>query len=217
MITRRLPRPSVSGPLLPADPSAPAPGARRSFALLVTDVLAPAPVLVVLLLVVGWHSGRVAGVAWAVAAATVSVGIPLAVVIGGVRAGRFTDIHVRVRRQRALPLAVAIACAVLCVVLLGPLGAPRELVVLVATIMAGLATGAAITVWWKVSGHTAVTGAATVILVADYGPRLLLVLVPACLVVWSRIVLRDHTPAQTVVGFLVGAAVSCVLFVPLHH
>jgi membrane-associated phospholipid phosphatase len=40
---------------------------------------------------------------------------------------------------------------------------------------------------------------------------------PAALVLWSRVVLRDHTPAQTAVGFLVGAGVSLALFVPLHH
>ncbi|WP_405591485.1 phosphatase PAP2 family protein [Streptomyces sp. NBC_01190] len=197
-------------PALPASPTSPA-------ARMVTDVLAPAHVLVALLLVVGWHCGRETGVAWAVGAGGVAVGIPLGVVLAGVRAGRYTDVHVRVRGQRAVPLTVAVVSAATAVVLLGVLGAPRELVVLLCAIAAGLSVGGLITVWWKVSGHTAVAGAATVILTALYGPALLLLLAPAALVAWSRLVLRDHTPAQTVVGFLVGAVVSGAVFVPLYR
>ncbi|MBM9503486.1 phosphatase PAP2 family protein [Actinacidiphila acididurans] len=211
---------AVAGPE-PAGTAAGGPRAARSaarrLARTVTDVLAPANVLLALLLTVGWHGGGRAGIGWALAAACVMVGVPLGVVVAGVRAGRYTDLHVRVRRQRAVPLTVAVASALAVLASLPPLGAPRDLVALVAATAAGLTAGGVVTVWWKVSGHTAVAGAATVILTALYGPGPLpLLLAASVLTGWSRVALADHTRAQTVVGFAIGAGVCLAVYVPLH-
>ncbi|MFJ4844446.1 phosphatase PAP2 family protein [Streptomyces sp. NPDC088733] len=196
-------------------PASPRP-AVRSLAKLITDVLAPAYLLTVMLLAVGWHSGHGSGLAWAAGAAAGAVGVPMTVVVLGVRAGRFTDVHVRIRRQRAVPLATAIACAVLSVVLLALLGAPRELTALVVAILSGLTVGGLVTIWWKVSGHTAAVGAAGAILTAVYGAPMVPLLLAVIPVGWSRVVLRDHTVAQTVVGFLIGSSVALAIFLPLR-
>jgi len=191
------------------------PDVRGRAARWITDVVAPANVLAVLLLVTGWHAAGTTGVAWALGAAALAVGLPLALVAAGVRRGRYTDLHVRVREQRLVPLVTAVCSTAATAGLLAAFGGPPQLIALVLAIGAGLFTGGVITLWWKVSGHTAVVGAAAVILIALFGPPAALTLPVALPVAWARVVLRDHTPAQTAVGFLVGAAVAAAVFVPL--
>jgi hypothetical protein len=75
---------------------------------LVTDVLAPGNVFIAALLVVGWHStGTAEGLAWGFVTAVICGGFPLGVVVLGVRRRWWTDVHVSIREQRFVPLAVA--------------------------------------------------------------------------------------------------------------
>jgi hypothetical protein len=88
----------------------PRPPARQRLARLATEVLAPAPTVVVLLLLVAWRSTPTPheALAWGVLAALFAVLIPLAYILREVRRRRLSDRHVRVRAQRPLPLLVGI-------------------------------------------------------------------------------------------------------------
>lgn len=72
-----------------------------------TEVLAPAP-LAAALLAVAWRSYRPwpGVVAWGLVAALSGSVLPMLFVLRGVRRGRLTDHHLRLREQRALPLLV---------------------------------------------------------------------------------------------------------------
>ena len=184
---------------------------------LVTDVLAPGNILIGLLLVVGWRAaGGIGGLAWGVVAALVCGALPLGVVLFGVRRRWWTDVHVSVREQRFVPFGVAIAANLAGIGLLLAVGAPRELIALVLSILAGLAVGAAITTRWKVSGHTAVAASAATVLVVTFGPWAATTFLALPVVAWSRVALRDHTAAQAVAGLLLGAVISCAVFIPLR-
>jgi len=189
--------------------------ARRA-ARLVTDVLAPANVLIGLFILVGWQADGIRGVMWGVAAALVCAGLPLGVVLAGVRRGWWTDVHVRIRSQRMVPLLVAIGTDLAGLGLLAVARAPRPLIALVLAVLCGLVLGLAITTVWKISGHTGVASAAVTVLAATYGPWLLAALPALAIIGWARVASRDHTPAQVVGGLLLGAAVSCAVFIPLH-
>jgi membrane-associated phospholipid phosphatase len=78
--------------------------------------------------------------------------------------------------------------------------------------LAGLVASTLVTLVWKVSFHAAVVAGAAVVLVAVFGPALAVLAPLVALVGWSRVASGDHSPAQVVVGVLLGAAVSATVF-----
>jgi membrane-associated phospholipid phosphatase len=185
-----------------------------SLARLVTEVLAPAPTVAVLVLLIAWHSAPTAaeGVRWgALAALFVSV-MPFLYVVRGVRRGGLTDHHVGVRQQRLVPLLVGIASMLVGLILLALWGAPRDLVALVAVVAIGLASSLLVTLVWKLSIHAAMVSGAVTILVFVFGPPLLVSAPLVPLVCWARVAVHDHTPAQTLAGAVLGATVAAIVF-----
>jgi membrane-associated phospholipid phosphatase len=191
---------------------------RLRAARMVTEVLAPAPIVATLPLVVAWHttSTVAAAMAWGVTASLFASVLPFAVILVGVRHGRLTDHHVGVRQQRALPMLMGTASVLIGLALLVALHAPRELVALVAAMMVGLSVSLLVTLWWKVSVHTAVAAGAAMVLVLVFGPALLVVWPLVGLIGWSRVQLGDHTPAQVLVGAVLGAGVAATVFPPVR-
>jgi len=185
---------------------------------LVTEILAPAPTVAVLLLLVAWHSAPTAADAlrWGVLAALFASFVPFLYIVRGVRRGRLTDHPVRVREQRRLPLLVGVASVVIGLTLLALWGAPRELVALVASMVVGLVSSLLVTLVWKISIHTAVVAGAITILVLVFGWPLLVLAPLAVLVCWARVAVRDHTTTQTAAGVLLGATVAAVCFTLLR-
>ena len=181
---------------------------------LVTEILAPAPTVAVLLLLVAWHSAPSAADAarWGILAALFASFVPFMYIVRGVRRGRLTDHHVRVREQRRLPLLVGIASVLVGLTLLALWGAPRDLVALVASMAVGLSSSLLVTLVWKLSIHTAVVAGAVTILVLVFGLPLLVLAPLVALVCWARVAVGDHTPAQTIAGVGLGATVAAVVF-----
>ncbi|MFD5134004.1 phosphatase PAP2 family protein [Streptomyces olindensis] len=180
---------------------------------LITDTLAPANLVIAILLIIGWHStSSVTGLGWGLLAALFCGGIPFAVIMLGVKRGHWTDKHVRVREQRAVPLLATMASVLVGISLLVALQAPREVFALVMAMLVGLITTMTVTVWWKVSVHTAVAGGVVVILLLAYGARMAPLVLGIAAIGWSRVALRDHTPAQTVAGALLGGLAAAVVF-----
>ena len=185
---------------------------------LVTEVLAPAPTVAVLVLLVAWQSAPTAAeaVRWgALAALFVSV-VPFLYVVRGVRRGGLSDHHVGVRQQRPVPLLVGVASMLVGLVLLVLWDAPRDLIALVAVVAAGLGMSLLVTLVWKLSIHAAVVSGAVTILLFVFGPPLLVVAPLVPLVCWARVAVHDHTPAQTLAGAVLGATVAAVVFSALR-
>ncbi|WP_449063973.1 phosphatase PAP2 family protein [Planomonospora algeriensis] len=175
-----------------------------------TEVFAPAHFVMGLPLAVGAVTGGWSGLAWALLAAGLCGGIPLAVILAGVRSGRFGDKHITDRRQRPWLIGVIVALVVLALVLLVVLGAPRVMVACVAIMLATLAVVGPITFWWKISFHTAVAAGSVVMLTAVLPPVPVLVAgtVVVAAIGWSRVMIRDHTPAQVTAGTVAGATAT---------
>jgi membrane-associated phospholipid phosphatase len=180
---------------------------------LITDTLAPANLVIAILLIIGWHStSSVTGLGWGVLAALFCGGIPFAVIMLGVKRGSWTDKHIRVREQRTVPLLATMTSVLVGISLLVAFQAPREVFALVVAMLVGLIVTMIVTVWWKVSVHTAVAGGVVVILLLAYGTSMAPLLLGIAAIGWSRVALRDHTPAQTVVGALLGGLAAAVVF-----
>ncbi|CDR10457.1 phosphatase PAP2 family protein [Streptomyces iranensis] len=179
----------------------------------ITDTLAPANLVIAILLIIGWHStGSLTGLGWGLLAALFCGGIPFTIILFGVKRGSWTDKHIRHRHQRAIPLLATMVSVLTGIGLLVTLDGPREVLALVLAMLAGLALTIAVTVWWKVSVHTAVASGVAVVMTIAYGLQMTPLFLAVALIGWSRVALRDHTPAQTVVGAFVGGLAAAVVF-----
>lgn len=208
----------LNGRLLSLLPGPGGPALRHRVARLVTEVLAPPLLAGVLLLAVAVKTAPTpfAAVRWGLLGALFTSVLPFLYIRQGVRRRRFSDRHVGVRGQRPALLLLFIALVLLGTMLLALLGAPRPLIALIGAMALGLVATLAITLVWKVSLHTATAGGAAIILLLVFGPALWPVLLLPPLVGWSRVEVRDHTPAQVVVGMGVGALVAGVGFLLLR-
>ncbi len=176
----------------------------------VTELTAPAPMLLALLLAVGAASSSsvVAGLGWGATAALFFSIAPFIGIVAAVLRGRLTDHHVTVRQQRPLVIVLSLASFVAGLVLLDRLGAPEQLVAVMGALLAAAVVGLLITLVWKISMHMAVAGCAAAVLPMVVGPIAAVVWPALVGIAWSRIRLRDHTPAQTVAGAIIGALVT---------
>ncbi len=148
---------------------------------------------------------------WFAAVALVVTGVPILFIALGIRSGKAEDLDLRDRMQRPLPLVVALLCSGAAMLLLRLAHGPREMEV---AVLAGLIPGAiltAITLWWKISFHTATIAGATIVLWWLLGRWALLGFLVCAAVGTSRVVLRRHTPAQAVAGAIVGSMGSLLV------
>lgn len=100
---------------------------RQKAARVLSDALAPAHLVVALLLLVGWHSTTSwTGLGRGLLAALFCGVVPIGIIALGVRRGALTDQHIRVRRRRVVPMALSLASVVAGVALLHALGAPAR-------------------------------------------------------------------------------------------
>ncbi|WP_127360944.1 hypothetical protein [Actinacidiphila soli] len=197
----------------PAPPAYSEATAKERAAKLITDVLAPLNLVIALLLLIGWHStGSIAGIGWGLLAALFCGGIPLSILRFGVRRGRLGDKHIRIRKQRVLPMTASMASVIAGTALLHVLHAPRELFALVIAMLVGLGSTLAVTVWWQISIHNAVAAGAVTILLLAYGPVMLPLVLAIGAIGWSRRLLKAHTLPQLIAGTLVGAAAAATAF-----
>ncbi|MEU6712989.1 hypothetical protein ABZ897_16025 [Nonomuraea sp. NPDC046802] len=179
-----------------------------------TEALAPKNLVMGLPLVVGAISGGWGGLGWALIATVLCGGIPAAVIALGVRSGRFGNRHITTRSERPQLIAVLFVLVVVALGLLVVLGAPQVMVACVAIMLVTLAVLGPVTLaGWKISFHTGVA-AGSVVMLAAVVPGGWVWAVGAVgaavvgLIGWSRAVLGDHTPSQTVAGAAAGAAAT---------
>ena len=102
---------------------------------------------------------------------------------------------------------MALASILAGLVVLAAVEAPPSVLAMVLAVVAGVVVLAAVSPFWKMSGHAAAISSSAVIAVlmlgAAWSPVLLLI--PA--VCWSRVVLRAHSVAQVIAGSLFGGVV----------
>lgn len=178
----------------------------------VTEVFAPTVVLGAgfAVVAVGTAPTVPSGLLYAAVAVLLGCLLPFAFVVVGVRRGRFSDHHIRVRGQRHIPLIVGLTCVVTSFALLVALAAPRPLLVLFGLVIAAMLPSMAVTVWWQISVHTAVAALTATALVALWGPWLAVTGGVVAAVGWSRVVLQAHTVAQVWVGAVLGTAIGAL-------
>ena len=174
----------------------------------ITEAFAPAVLVGALLLL---QPLLQPGVTWAqgIVAAFFTVGLPFGLILWLKKRGSITGHHVGVRQHRAPILAASAVSLGIGALSLSYLQAPAEMFGEIGGVFIGLVLCLAANLVWKLSVHSAVAVYVALTLLAPIpvlGTALALLL--AATVGWSRIALRDHTPAQV----LAGQGVGCVVY-----
>ncbi|MFA5926614.1 MAG: hypothetical protein WCT32_02005 [Patescibacteria group bacterium] len=148
---------------------------------------------------------------WGSTFIAISIIIPLAYIFREVRAGRISDMHIRIREQRIKPFLVSIGSTLMLLVIYYTLGVPRELLAMLAAILANGIIFLFITRYWKASIHlAALAGTITMTsLLVDQKITLIFVLLP--IVAWARMRRNRHTLWQTAVGSLISLGVTFII------
>ena len=124
----------------------------------------------------------------------------------------WTPIELGRKERRMVPYIISILCYFVCVYLMEQLHIPHFMASIVIAALVVQIVCALINMFWKISTHTAAIGgfAGALFVFADafgFNPVwwFCLLFVLARLLGSSRMILRQHTLAQVVTGFLVGA------------
>jgi membrane-associated phospholipid phosphatase len=190
-------------------------GARRSPAELISYLLEPKNWLIATVIGVGAHADGLAGAGWGLLAAFFTGVLPTLFISHGIRHGRWEDRNVGARRDRLIVLAFIMASVATGLILLFTLGAPTVLTGYLAFMLGSVAVLAVITTVWKISIHCAVASGSVAVLALTYGAVVLPAYLLVALLGWSRVSMRDHTIAQVVGGSVLGAVAAALAYAAL--
>lgn len=178
----------------------------------VISMVGSPPVLAILsmaLLAVSFPGPRV----WTLAAAYlfVSTFVPISYVVWLVHTDRITDIDIQLREQRIGPLILTILSGGIGSLVLAVGRAPLPMALAGLAMWLETAVILLVTLKWKVSMHSAAAAATATLFWCVLGmPLPLLLGVP--IIAWSRVRLRRHTLAQTIVGAVLGIIIFLIVF-----
>lgn len=213
------PSPPSSSPEAP-EPKAPAaeipvqevaveaPPAESKFLRFVSEASVPPIVVALLLIALAMTSsaGPERGLLWGLLASFFVSAIPYTFIVVSVRKGRLSNRMLTDRRQRHIPNLCAISSAILGWVILAVTHAPGPVVAFTASAILSQVVVSLTALVWKMSLHLSTAGGIASLIALLAGPWTLLVSLPVvALIAASRLLLREHTPAQVIVGAVVGA------------
>ncbi|MGB2690885.1 MAG: hypothetical protein WBB48_06075 [Thermodesulfobacteriota bacterium] len=181
------------------------------WALIVSGLLSPLSIAIAAVAVAGYAIHDESALSWIALYVALSILPPTLYIMYLVRKGIVTDFHLNIREERTKPFLIMTANTAVVFLVMLLLGAPKLILIVIATAVLQLFFMLLITLRWKISGHcTAVTGL-IVLALALFGEDLLPLTLLVPLVAWSRIRLRRHTLAQTVAGSFMGAVIVSTL------
>jgi membrane-associated phospholipid phosphatase len=163
-------------------------------------------------ILVGALLSTVAAWLWVLWYGLLAVVVPSLYVLVLYQRGVVSDIHLRIRSERIRPTLVTLATAVTTWLLLFSGNGPTLLIALATVNVIQTTLFFAITLYWKISAHTG--SAATLAVLAAWGLTGIAavpIVLSVPLIAWSRVRLEDHTPAQTVMGAVLGSLIISVV------
>ncbi len=126
------------------------------------------------------------------------------------------------KERRMVPYIISILCYFTCYYVMNFLHIPYFISLILVIALSVQVLCAFINSWWKISTHSAAIGAVTgtvVMFSLIFGFYLLwwlsLVLVVSGLVCSSRLVLRQHTLSQVMIGYLTGLVIAVLVIIGL--
>lgn len=133
-----------------------------------------------------------------------------------------THFQLSIRHRRIVPYILSCLCYLCCVYIMKALHAPHFVTTMVLTALIVQLVCALINVWWKISTHMAAVGGVTGALMGFsmifiFNPLwwFCLLMIISGILGTARIILRQHTLAQIVAGFLISTVMSFLLVIIL--
>jgi hypothetical protein len=149
---------------------------------------------------------------WVVTFLSFAVIIPGMYLLWLIETKKVTDIHLADRQDRKWPFLIGGISAFMGAAILICLGAARPVIVIGVTYAINAMVVAIITLFWKISIHTALFSALATIAVVVFGSTfwwLYLILLPLG---WSRIHRHRHTVLQATAGALLAFVLTAAVF-----
>ncbi len=134
-------------------------------------------------------------------------------VIFGTYKGFFSNFDVSIRKERPKLFLVGAIVGILYLSTLTLLSAPRVLTILVLGILLGVIIIGILSRWFKTSIHTATISSFSLSMVILFGISYLPVFLLIPLVAWARVKLKKHTPAEVLVGGLLGLTLTIIVYI----
>ena len=188
-----------------------APEWKDRWARIVSGILSPLSIAIAAVAVAGYAINDESALSWIALYIALSILPPTLYIMYLVRKGIVTDFHLNVRKERTKPFLIMTANTAVVFLVMLLLGAPKLILIVIATAVLQLFFMLLITLRWKISGHCTAVAGLVVLALALFGENLLPSTLLLPLVAWSRIRLKRHTPAQTVAGSFIGAVIVSTL------
>lgn len=160
-----------------------------------------------------WYSSDLSeGFTWLVTVSPFLIFCPLIFFAISYKLGWVSDIDLSERKERPVFLVVFVVSLLLLSIFLYILGVPEKFFIYVFSGLVMSALASIITLYWKISFHTAITSSVITAILILGGLRFwpFIILVP--LIGWSRVVLKKHTIWQVTGGALLAFGVTCIIF-----
>jgi len=151
--------------------------------------------------------------AWRAAGIVAIAGVlfPMALTVALLWRGRVSDIEISSRRERLGPLLLTTICFSSASIVVQSFGAPPAVVGLSCVLGVQAFVTLLISLCWKISVHCLTAATVGGLVWHLWGePLPLLIVVPV--MIWSRLYLKRHTPAQTIAGSLLGVSLILALW-----
>lgn len=186
-------------------------GPARAFAVLVSQVGSPPVLAVALAFLAAWKAGGGSAYGWATVHMGLMVLFPLAYLFTLMRRGQVSDVDVYHREERWRPFLATVTGSWIGWALLQTFGAPESMTGVAGVLALEAAVIFAVTLGWKISLHCATLAVTAAVVWKLTGSPVALALgIP--LMIWSRLLLKRHTPAQTIAGTLLGILLVVLFF-----
>lgn len=124
--------------------------------------------------------------------------IPLLFILFGVRAGRYSDVHVEVREQRTVPFVIAIASSLILFIIYYFISAPRELLATTICLVINGVVFLLTNYFWKISIHSAAIAGTAMLLSILIDMRYLWLFLLVPIVIWARLRRKRHNMFQVI-------------------
>ncbi|MFC2066665.1 hypothetical protein ACFLUO_06400 [Chloroflexota bacterium] len=187
---------------------------KKRAAKLISNILNPFLVSAIMMVLLSFSStsSTFDAIRWSLLLIAVSVLPVFVVVVYLANRKQLDGIFVNTRRQRYKIYLLASTCAVIGCVILYYLGTPP---VLMAAFVAGLSAiivFMCINLLWKISVHSGFVAASVTVLTLLYGATGAVTAVLLPLIIWSRVKLEHHSPAQVTIGAFLAAIIVIAVF-----
>ena len=160
----------------------------------------------------GYASARTPGLLWAILMLLLVTGIPLAYLILGKKRGWVSDMELTHREERPRFILVSLSSDVFALIVLWLGHGPHLLRLIILTYFCLAIVMFTISSFWKISMHMAGVGGFSTALVFVFGAPALWAFLSLPLVAWARLHRRKHDIPQLIVGALIGALITMLVF-----